>query len=136
MTSTVLHVVVGVLTDAGGRVLIQRRAVKAHQGGLWEFPGGKRELDETVLDALQRELQEELAITIDTNTAQPLIQIEHDYGDRQVLLDTWRVASWTGEPFGLEGQPIAWVSPCGLNQFSFPEANRSIVAALQNSAQV
>lgn len=136
MTSTVLHVVVGVLTDAGGRVLIQRRAMKAHQGGLWEFPGGKRELGETVLGALQRELQEELGITIDTNTAQALIQIEHDYGDRQVLLDTWRISDWTGEPVGLEGQPIAWVLPCGLEQFSFPEANRSIVAALQDSAQV
>ena len=136
MTSTVLHVVVGVLTDAGGRVLIQRRAVKAHQGGLWEFPGGKRELGETVLDALQRELQEELGITIDTNTAQPLIQIEHDYGDRQVVLDTWRVADWTGEPVGLEGQPIAWLLPSGLDQLNFPEANRSILAALQNSAPV
>ena len=136
MTPTVLHVVVGVLTDIGGRVLIQRRAVKAHQGGLWEFPGGKRELGETVLDALQRELREELGITVDTDSAQPLIQIEHDYGDRQVLLDTWRIAGWTGEPVGLEGQPIAWLSPSGLDQFSFPEANRSIVAALQNSAQV
>lgn len=136
MTSTVLHVVVGVLTDAGGRVLIQRRAVKAHQGGLWEFPGGKREFGETVLDALQRELQEELGITIDTNTAQPLIQIEHDYGDRQVVLDTWRVADWTGEPVGLEGQPIAWLLPNGLDQLNFPEANRRIVVALQNSAPV
>ena len=136
MTPPVLHVVVGVLTDASGRVLIQRRATQAHQGGLWEFPGGKREPGESVLDALQRELQEELCIAIDTASAQPLIQIQHDYGDRQVLLDTWHVVDWSGEPIGAEGQPIAWWLPGQLYQFRFPEANQGIVTALQDLARV
>ncbi len=135
MTPPVLHVVVGVLMDDKGRLLIQRRAKGAHQGGLWEFPGGKRELGESVLEALQRELREELGIAIDTASAQPLIQVQHDYGGSGVLLDTWRIAAWSGEPIGVEGQPIAWMLPGELDQFEFPEANRSIISALRDYEQ-
>lgn len=121
-------VAVGVLIDDEGRVLVSRRAADAHQGGLWEFPGGKVELNESVADALSRELREELGIEI--NTSEPLMTIEHDYGDKKVQLDVHRIKSWQGEARGLEGQPLAWQLPVDLSQWSFPAANAPILARL------
>ena len=124
-----VHVAVGVLQDSSGRVLLTRRPPKAHQGGLWEFPGGKVEVGETVLAALARELIEELAVQVEAS--QPLMTIAHDYGDKQVLLDIHTVTSWAGEPRGVEGQPLAWVMPHALDDYAFPAANTPIVARLQ-----
>ena len=123
-----VHVAVGVLIDDAGRILITRRADDAHQGGLWEFPGGKVEADESVTEALIRELAEELGVTV--NASQPLMEIRHDYGDKQVLLDIHQVRDWQGEPRGVEGQPLAWVAVSGLAQYEFPEANKPIIARL------
>ena len=98
-----LHVAVGVLTDANGRILIARRPPELHQGGLWEFPGGKVEPGETLQCALVRELKEELGVTV--KATEPLLEIRHDYGDREVFLDVHRVIAWQGEARGMEGQP-------------------------------
>ena len=124
----VVVVAVGVLIDDDGRVLVSRRAADAHQGGLWEFPGGKVEVDESVPDALSRELREELGIQI--GASEPLMTIEHDYGDKKVQLDVHRIKSWQGEARGLEGQPLAWQLPVDLSQWSFPAANTLILARL------
>ena len=130
--SKVVHVAVGVLVDSEGRVLIARRAPSSHQGGLWEFPGGKVEAHETVADALARELAEELGIKV-LSTA-PLLQISHAYKEKAVLLDVHRVIEWLEEPRGCEGQPLAWVMPSSLNDYHFPEANRAIVSRLQSGS--
>ena len=122
-----IHVAAAVIRGTDGRILIARRADKQHQGGLWEFPGGKVEPDETVEAALSRELKEELGIVV--ARARPLIKIKHDYPDKQVLLDVWEVSSFTGEPHGAEGQPLAWVSNRELAEYEFPAANQPIVAA-------
>lgn len=122
-----IHVAAAVIRGADGRILIAKRADEQHQGGLWEFPGGKVEADETVPAALNRELQEELGIC--PTAARPLIQVRHDYPDKQVLLDVWEVSAFTGEPHGAEGQPLAWVSPRQLGDYEFPAANQPIVAA-------
>lgn len=122
-----IHVAAAVIRAADGRVLIARRPLDKHQGGLWEFPGGKVEAGETVEAALARELAEELGIAV--TAAQPLIQVRHDYPDKQVLLDVWQVTAFDGEPHGAEGQPLAWVEPAQLSSYSFPAANRPIVAA-------
>ena len=124
----VVVVAVGVLIDDEGRVLVSRRAADAHQGGLWEFPGGKVEVDESVSDALSRELREELGIQI--GASEQLMIIEHDYGDKKVQLDVHRIKSWQGEARGLEGQPLAWQLPVDLRQWSFPAANAPILARL------
>ena len=124
-----IHVAVAVLLNDAGWVLITRRNEKQHQGGLWEFPGGKVEPGESVAMALSRELQEELAVT--PTSSDPLLRVQHDYGDREVLLDVHCIRAWEGEPRGLEGQPLAWVSPTALADFDFPEANRPIAKALQ-----
>ena len=82
-----LHVAAGVIRGADGHVLIAKRPLDKHQGGLWEFPGGKVEEGETAEAALARELAEELGIAV--IAARPLIQVRHDYPDKQVLLDVW-----------------------------------------------
>ncbi len=122
-----VHVAAAVIRAADGRILIAQRAPDRHQGGLWEFPGGKVEPGESVEAALRRELQEELAI--DIRQARPLIQVRHDYPDKQVLLDVWEVGAFDGEARGVEGQPLAWVSQRQLGDYEFPAANRPIVAA-------
>ena len=124
-----VHVAVGVILDDLGRVLISRRAENAHQGGLWEFPGGKVESGESLPVALARELREELDIEI--GASEPLLQIHHDYGDKAVLLDVHVVRSFTGQPRGLENQPLAWVDPDRLCDYPFPAANVPIIEALQ-----
>ena len=122
-----VHVAAAVIRAADGRILIAKRPLDKHQGGLWEFPGGKVEAGETVEAALGRELAEELGIAV--TAARPLIQVRHDYPDKQVLLDVWQVTAFEGEPHGAEGQPLAWVEPARLADYRFPAANRPIVTA-------
>ncbi|SEP87754.1 8-oxo-dGTPase [Azotobacter beijerinckii] len=122
-----VHVAAAVIRGADGRVLIARRPEDKHQGGLWEFPGGKVEAGEAVEAALARELEEELGIRV--TAARPLIQIRHDYPDQCVLLDVWEVGAFAGEPHGAEGQALAWVAPRQLSEYEFPAANYPIVAA-------
>ena len=124
-----LHVAVGVILDARRNILVTRRADGAHQGGLWEFPGGKVEPDESLQVALARELREELGIAIGRTS--PLVEVRHDYGDKAVFLDVHVVWEFDGEAAGLEQQPLAWVSAADLDSFEFPAANRPIVAAVR-----
>jgi 8-oxo-dGTP diphosphatase len=126
---TPVHVAVGVILDSQGRVLITRRASQAHQGDLWEFPGGKVEAGESLCAALTRELREELGIAIGRTSA--LLEVHHDYGDKAVLLDVHVVWEYSGEARPLERQPMAWVAPPDLEHYTFPAANLPIVAALQ-----
>jgi 8-oxo-dGTP diphosphatase len=122
-----IHVAAAVIVNNQGEVLISLRPDHVHQGGLWEFPGGKLEPGEDIQHALARELREELDITV--KKARPLIRIPYDYQDKAVLLDVWRVSEFLGEPHGHEGQPIRWVAPELLTTFQFPAANEPIVLA-------
>jgi 8-oxo-dGTP diphosphatase len=124
-----LHVAVGIVRNTNGDVLIAKRAENLHQGGLWEFPGGKVELGETVEQALKRELFEELGINIEKIA--PLIKIHHAYSDRNVLLDVWQVNSFSGEAYGKEMQPVCWVPVGQLKNYPFPEANWPIRRAVE-----
>lgn len=119
---------VGVILDATRRVLVSRRAQDAHQGGLWEFPGGKVEPGESLAAALCRELHEELGIDIGRTSA--LLEVRHDYGDKRVFLDVHVVWDFVGEARPREGQPLAWVLPGELADYEFPAANLPIVAAV------
>lgn len=110
-----------------GKILVARRPADKHQGGLWEFPGGKVEAGEPVAAALVRELEEELGIV--ATAFRPLIRITHDYPDKSVCLDVWEVSSFTGEAHGREGQPVRWVRPDELRPEDFPAANRPIITA-------
>jgi len=123
-----LHVAVGVIVDEDDNILISLRAQKSHQGGLWEFPGGKVEPGESVQNGLARELFEELGIHI--GQVSPLLEIHHDYGDKAVFLDVWMVKSFQGVAQGREGQPLQWVKPSELFGLEFPAANAPIVEAV------
>ena len=112
-------------------IFISRRADHLHQGGLWEFPGGKVEAGESAESALARELFEELDIAV--QAARPFMQVEHDYSDKQVLLDIWQVDSFTGTARGKEGQQCRWVGLQELHNdqlFEFPAANQPILQRL------
>ncbi len=119
----------GAIADADGRILVARRPDHVHQGGLWEFPGGKLEPGETPEQGLARELDEELGLTV--QASRPLIRVHHDYGDRHILLDVRRVDSYRGEPRGLDGQPLAWLHPDAMDPAGFPAADRPIINALR-----
>ena len=123
-----VHVAVAVIRDGNGQILISKRPDHVHQGGLWEFPGGKVEGGETLEQALARELFEELGITL--NACQPLLEIRHDYPDKSVFLDVWLVTDFAGAPYGREDQPVCWVTPETLVEYQFPEANQPIIEAL------
>jgi len=123
-----VHVVAGVLERAGS-VLLSRRHGDRHQGGLWEFPGGKLHPGETPRRALGRELGEELGVRV--RAARPLIRVPHAYPDRRVLLDVWRVLRWQGEPAGRERQPLRWVPVETLDRRQLPAADEPVVAAVR-----
>lgn len=127
-----VHVAVGVIEDQQGRILISKRAEALHQGGKWEFPGGKVEPGESLQDALLRELHEELGV--DGGVVTDLMQIHHDYSDKHVFLDICRVTQVSGNIHGREGQPIKWVPKAELDDYEFPEANQEIVKLLLNEA--
>ena len=89
------------------------------------------EADETVFDALKRELFEELDIRV--MIAKPFIKVEYDYPDKLILLDVWHVTRFVGTPRGKEGQPIMWINHSDLEANDFPAANKAIVYALKDS---
>jgi 8-oxo-dGTP diphosphatase len=122
-----LHVVVGLLM-AGDRVFVTRRAAHRHQGGKWEFPGGKLEPGEDALGALRRELREELGIEV--LAAEPSMQVRHRYPDYDVFLDVWRVTAYAGAPRGREGQEARWAAVAELMRLEFPEADWPILRRL------
>ncbi|HCD05396.1 MULTISPECIES: 8-oxo-dGTP diphosphatase MutT [unclassified Methylophaga] len=124
-----LQVAVAIILNNDEQVLIARRHAHQHQGDLWEFPGGKREADETRLQALQREIQEEVGLQVEQ--ADPLMQIVHDYPDLQVELDVWLVTDFVGEATGKEGQPLQWCALADLKEKEFPAANVEIIERLQ-----
>ncbi len=131
-----VHVAVGVILNSQQEILIALRPQHTHQGGLWEFPGGKVESDESVELALARELKEELGLIV--QKCSPLIEVRHNYSDKSVLLDVWWVDSFTGLPEdrsgkGREGQDIRWISARRLDNFTFPAANQPIIDAVQQA---
>ncbi len=121
-------VAAAILSADGSKVLITRRHRKQHQGGLWEFPGGKVELDESLLEALYRELDEELNLQV--ITAEPLLTIEHKYSDKWVRLHVYTVREFSGMPKANEQQPMRWAPVTDLPNTPFPEANQPIVEKL------
>ena len=123
-----IHVAVAAIMDDQRKVLLSKRPAHVHQGGLWEFPGGKLEDGEDLEQGLWRELHEELGIA--PVSARPLIRVVHDYPDKSVLLDVWRIDRFKGIPHGREGQQIEWVPVEKLSCYAFPAANLPIINAL------
>jgi mutator protein MutT len=129
-----IHVVAGAVTDASGRVLIAQRPPGKHLAGGWEFPGGKLEPGETRVDALARELREELGIVI--GAPRPLMRLRHTYAFGEILIDMWVVARFDGEPRGLDGQALRWCSLEELVNVELLPADAPIVRALRLPEQL
>lgn len=138
MSRKLIHVAAAVIQNSVGDILIAKRSTDKHQGGLWEFPGGKVEEGESAFEALSRELYEELGIEIDRDKTRPLIKIPHHYSDKAVLLDVFQVNAFSGNAWGKEGQPIQWVPKPQLDSYEFPAANKPILNAcvLPNSIAI
>jgi len=126
--SALVHVAAGVILNSSKQVLLALRPKNKHQGGLWEFPGGKVEAGEAVETALARELLEEVNLTV--LACEPLLVSEHNYGDKHVKLDVWLVTRHAGDAHGCEGQHVEWVAIADLPTLEFPAANHPIVSAL------
>jgi 8-oxo-dGTP diphosphatase len=124
-----MQVVVGIIINVEQEILIAQRPFDKYKGGLWEFPGGKVEANESQLEALQRELLEEIGVIV--QAAEPWLTIQHDYGDRVVQLNTWLVTEFSGQPQGREGQAICWISKDKFSEFEFPAGNQHIIEQLQ-----
>lgn len=123
------HVAVGIIFNSNKeKILITRRTNDQHLAGYWEFPGGKVESNEDVRSALNRELFEELGIQV--TKAEHFTTISHDYQDKKVLLDVWKILEWSGVPAGRENQEIRWSKIDDLKSNEFPDANKYIIQSL------
>jgi len=125
-----IHVVAGILYDDSGRVLIAQRPAGKELAGRWEFPGGKVGADETALDAVVRELREELGVEVRA-AARLMYYGVKQASARTIWLDAWVVGDWSGIPQSLDRQQLAWVEPVQLHQHDILEADAPIIAALE-----
>lgn len=131
MPDKIVDVAAGILIRPDGQYLLGSRPQGKPFAGFWEFPGGKLEAGETALDALKRELTEELGITV--LHATPWIMQTFTYPHAKVRLHFFRVTQWQGEPHPHEGQAFAWQTPGALNVSPILPANGPILRGLAQS---
>jgi len=123
--------VVAAIIRRDGQILITKRPANVHLAGLWEFPGGKVEPDESLQTALIREIREELGVEIEVLDER--FRIRHDYPNRSVELHFFEAGIVSGDPKPLDVADIRWVRPSDLDQFDFPEADRELISLLKTS---
>ncbi|MGY6586796.1 MAG: Nudix family hydrolase [Wenzhouxiangella sp.] len=128
LSRPVIPVVAGVIRDVGGRILLAQRPSGKHLAGCWEFPGGKVDSGESHAQALQRELDEELGLQVESSS--PLLSLCHHYPDRSIRLLLRTVERWSGVPDGREGQALGWFSLEQARALTMPEADRPILRLL------
>jgi len=121
-------IAVGIVFNQRQQILISKRNSNEHLPGYWEFPGGKVEAGESFKLALRRELAEEIGITV--NSAIKFIELRHDYYDRHLHFQFFKVLNFSDEIQACEDQQLRWVSLNELNAIQFPQANRAVINAL------
>lgn len=117
-----------------GRLLIARRRPGDHLGGLWEFPGGKREPGESLPEALRRELREELGVEVDVGEL--IASVRHDYAEWSVDLRFYRCEIRVGEPRPIGCAELAWIGSEQLQSYEFPPADQQILDLLRRSPEL
>jgi 8-oxo-dGTP diphosphatase len=128
----ILLVAAVALIDPEGRVLLAQRPEGKSLAGLWEFPGGKVEADETPEAALIRELKEELGIDTWKSCLAPLTFASHSYEDFHLLMPLFACRRWQGTAVPHEGQRLAWVRAKDLNLYPMPPADLPLVPILRD----
>ena len=126
-----VDVVAAIIRDAEGRYLITRRRKGTHLEGLWEFPGGKRERDETLEESLRRELREELGASF--AVGERVETVRWEYPEKTVVLSFFRCRWEEGAIEPLEGQLMCWVPAAELRRYDFPPADGALLARLEAS---
>jgi A/G-specific adenine glycosylase len=122
-------IAVGLVFDDEGRLLIQRRPDEGMLGGLWEFPGGKQEDGEELAATCQRELREELGITVDVEDH--FYTLSHAYSHFKITMHAFRCRIASGTPSPKLDQPLQWVPIDTLDDYAFPRANRRLIEELE-----
>jgi 8-oxo-dGTP diphosphatase len=117
-----------------GNLLITQRHKGAHLGGLWEFPGGKREVNETFEECLVRELREELGIEVEVGEL--LESITHTYPEKTVSLKFFRCRWKQNEPRAIDCHDLKWVTADELLNYEFPAADARLLERLRNSPRL
>ena len=118
----------GIVFNNKGELLIDQRHDDANMGGMWEFPGGKKETFESIEETIKREVYEELAI--DIQVGEKLLSFTHLYTHKRLHFSV-HICTWiSGKPKPLASQKVLWVSPDRLCDFPFPAANTKIINKL------
>ena len=120
------------LINSDNQILIAQRPKEKHLSGLWEFPGGKVEKDESPENTLIRELKEELNVNINQKCVAPLTFSEFDYKEFNLLLLLYVCRRWDGNPESMENNPIKWVKSNKLREYKMPPADDSLIYCLQD----
>jgi len=129
---TIVLVSAVALVDPDGRVLLSQRPNGKDMAGLWEFPGGKVEANESPEDALIRELEEELGILIWNSCLAPLTFASHNYTNFHLLMPLYICRKWEGTPFSKEQQKLNWVRPIDMKNYPMPPADTPIISVLRD----
>jgi len=124
---------VGMVTDTDGRLLIALRPDDAMLGGLWEFPGGKKKHGESLTDTVQRELQEELGVTVQVNDK--FMKLKHAYSHFKITLHAYWCVITSGTPEPISSNALKWVTLDEISEFPFPKANKVLIEKLQTNGQ-
>ncbi len=128
----ILLVAACALVDIDGRVLIAKRPQGKHLAGMWEFPGGKVEENETPEACLIRELGEELGIVVTQACLAPFVFTSHGYDSFHLLMPLYLCRRWEGFATAREHETLAWVRPDALADYPMPPADRPLVAWLRD----
>jgi 8-oxo-dGTP diphosphatase len=127
-SESIVVVAAAVILRPDGRVLLAQRPAGKAYAGYWEFPGGKLEPGETPRHALDRELAEELGLTV--RRAAPWLTQRFVYPHAHVELHFFRVYDWSGKPHGHDGQAFAWQTPGRFTVAPLLPANTRVLRAL------
>ena len=131
MEPKVIEVAAGLIFRSG-QLLITQRHADSHLGGLWEFPGGKREPGETFEQCLRRELHEELGIETWQSCLAPLTFASHAYESFHLLMPLFACRKWQGILHGREGQALKWARPAQMRDIPMPPADLPLIPILRD----
>jgi 8-oxo-dGTP diphosphatase len=132
MDHRIILVAACALIDTDNRVLIAQRPEGRDMAGMWEFPGGKVEPNETPETALIRELEEELGIVVKPPCLAPFTFASHAYPKFHLLMPLYVCRRWEGEVTPREGQRITWVRANRLSDFPMPPADLPLITMLRD----